>query len=143
QARHAMFLCVLTLLCIGVLAVNSATLSVSDDGGVTLRSIILSRSTGYMALAVLAMVLAWRVPMPELSETLGTRPWIGLLLPALLVLLMLPYAPGLAHVVNGSARWIRVPGTSFTFQPSEFAKWGVPLILAWHASRRLSVMHQF
>ncbi len=138
-----MFLCVLTLLCVGVLAVNSATLSVSEHGGVTLRSIILSKSSGYMAMAVLVMAIAARLPLARLAERLVARPWIGLLLPSLLVLLLLPYVPGLAHVVNGSARWIRVPGTSFTFQPSEFAKWGVPLILAWHAARRLSVMHTF
>ncbi|MCA9305508.1 MAG: cell division protein FtsW [Phycisphaerales bacterium] len=143
HARHALFLCVLTLLCVGVLAVNSATMSVSDGPGVTLQSIIFSRSSAYMALAVCAMLVASRLPMRRVAEVLVARPWVGLIIPALLVMLFLPYVPGIAHVVNGSARWIRIPGTSFTFQPSEFAKWGVPLVLAWHGARRAAVMHRF
>lgn len=143
RARHALFLCVLTLLCIGVLAVNSATMSVSNGPGVTLESIIFSRSAAYMALAVFVMLIASRLPMTRVAEILIARPWVGLLVPGILFMLFLPYVPGVAHVVNGSARWIRVPGTSFTFQPSEIAKWGVPLVLAWHGARRAAVMHQF
>lgn len=142
-ARHALFLCVLTLLCAGVLAVNSATMSVTNGPGVTLESIIFSRPAGYMALAVCVMLIASRLPMTRLAEILIARPWVGLLVPAILFMLFLPYVPGVAHVVNGSARWVRVPGTSFTFQPSEIAKWGVPLVLAWHGARRAAVMHQF
>lgn len=143
HARHALFLCVLTLLCVGVLAVNSATMSVTNGPGVTLPAIIFSRSSAYMALAIGVMLIASRLPINRIAELLIARPWVGLLVPGILIMLFLPYVPGVAHVVNGSARWIRVPGTSFTFQPSEIAKWGVPLVLAWHGARRATLMHQF
>jgi cell division protein FtsW (lipid II flippase) len=48
-------LCVLALLTLGVVMVNSAGMSVDPAQAVTVESILLSRSTVYMALAMLAM----------------------------------------------------------------------------------------
>ena len=39
------------------------------------------------------------------------------------------------HTVNGSRRWLRIPGL-FSFQPSELMKLVVPMILAWYFNDR-------
>ena len=43
-----------------------------------------------------------------------------LMLPAVLITLALVFVPGLGHTVNGSTRWIKLPG--FTVQSSEVVK---------------------
>ncbi len=63
--RHGqvVVLCVLALLTLGVVMVNSAGMSVDPQEAVTLESILFSRSTVYMALAVLAMGLCAAFPI--------------------------------------------------------------------------------
>ncbi len=154
-------LCVLTLLTIGVVMVSSAGMTVGAEG-VTFKSILLSRSTAYMALALAAMAACSVVPVRRLvplsaedSATpfarrlrltpIGPIPvWIGTAL--LLGLLALVYIPGLGREVNGSARWIEVaiPGVGpVSGQPSELAKWGAVLLIAWYGAVMGPVMHRF
>jgi cell division protein FtsW len=40
--------------------------------------------------------------------------------------------------MNGSSRWLNLGGLSF--QPSEFAKWSILIVLAWHCARRPAAM---
>jgi cell division protein FtsW len=58
------------------------------------------------------------------------------LLPALVALcvaaLVLVYVPGVSSELNGSRRWLKLPGTGLTFQPSELAR--IVLVL-WLADR--------
>ncbi|MFT7688516.1 MAG: rod shape determining protein RodA, partial [Candidatus Azotimanducaceae bacterium] len=66
--------------------------------------------------------------MAQISPIFYLRlaPWlyiVGLIL--LVVVLFYGYS------VNGSQRWLRIPGL-FTFQPSELMKLVVPMILAWY-----------
>lgn len=63
--RHGqvVVLCVLALLTLGVVMVNSAGMSVDPAQAVTVESILLSRSTVYMALAVLAMGACAMLPI--------------------------------------------------------------------------------
>ena len=75
RAGHLIALCVVSMLTIGVVMVNSAVMSVSRVGlsapaapALTADAIIFSRQTLYMALAVVAMGMggplrgwAWRV----------------------------------------------------------------------------------
>lgn len=148
---HVIALCVLALLTLGVVMVNSAGLSVDTEHPVTLRSILLSRSTVYMGLALLAMVAAAKLPvlhlLPGVRRPLrpiadsplggwGFWPlWVGAA--ALLAVLALVYIPGLSREVNGSHRWIRLPGLGGrdqSIQPSEIAKWGLVALVAWYAA---------
>lgn len=65
----------------------------------------------------------------------------------LLVLVVIP-GPNKYHRLlglgeNGAVRWLGVPGTSFTFQPSEVAKLGVILYFAASISKRRERMERF
>ena len=66
--RHGqvVVLCVLALLTLGVVMVNSAGMSVDPQQAVTFESILFSRSTVYMALAVLAMGVCAAFPLRRL-----------------------------------------------------------------------------
>lgn len=69
---------------------------------------------------------------------------------ASIVLLVLVVIPGpnkyhrlLALGENGAARWLGIPGTSFTFQPSEVAKLGIIVSFAASISKKRERMSKF
>lgn len=154
-------LCVIALLTVGVVMVNSAGMTVVAEG-VSTKAILLSRSTVYMALAVAALFLGSRMPVRRLAayfsepdETLA-RPGTPLLagltflvspLVLFCVLLALVYAPVIGKEVNGAHRWIRLPvpglGDALSVQPSEIVKWGMIGVVAWYCCRRAGVIHRF
>lgn len=162
------FLAALSLLCVGVVMVNSATMhvtAVAGDGvgasqasslSVVAKSILYSRATVYLVLAIGAMATAaWFAPV-RWMERLAARaternPRLGFSVAAigglvLLVLQVLPFVPGLGRSINGSNRWVHVPmpGVGMvSIQPSELAKWGLVVLLAWYASLRWEAMGSF
>ena len=68
------------------------------------------------------------VAMAQISPIFYLRiaPWVFLIGVIMLVLVMF-----FGTTVNGSQRWLRIPGI-FSFQPSEIMKLMVPMILAWY-----------
>ena len=137
------FLCALTLLCIGVIMVHSAGLSVGGGNPVTLESIVFSRSTAYLLIAVTAMACGALLPIADFARPRCLARWTPALIPLLLIAIVSVYVPLVGHEVNGASRWLRVPGTSFTFQPSELAKWGLVLVVAWYGRRFASSLSKF
>jgi len=152
-------LCVFALLTIGVVMVNSAGMAVAPVDSsldsvpsVSTRSILLSRSTVYMGLAILAMGVGSMLPVRRAAAVLaGGRNGREGLAPlmvgagALVVVCALVYVPGLSREVNGSSRWLRLPGlgTELSLQPSELAKWGLVVVIAWYGAARARVLHEF
>ena len=152
-------LCVFALLTIGVVMVNSAGMAVAPVDSsldsvpsVSTRSILLSRSTVYMGLAILAMGVGSMLPVRRAAAVLaGGRDGREGLAPlmvgagALVVVCALVYVPGLSREVNGSNRWLRLPGlgTELSLQPSELAKWGLVVVIAWYGAARARVIHEF
>ncbi len=179
---HFIALCVVALLCIGAVMVQSASMTTGEkppaplptptletgapsdfasapvteaplgsEGVVTFKSIVLSRQVAYMTLAILAMVGASRLPVisllsprrlgppPEQTRLSAPTPLIAATL-ALLLGLALVYVPGVGREVNGSARWVQIP-VAGSLQPSEIAKWALPILLglyaAWQTSARM------
>ena len=124
---------------------------------VTLEAILTSRSAMYAAVAIGAMLVAAFLPVSTLARRLTPRPEpknplespqeaigrardtarAGLVFgtAVLLFLLLTVYVPGLERERNGAHRWIdlRLPGLE-SVQPSEFAKWGLPVLMAWYAT---------
>lgn len=79
RSGQVVVLCVLALLTLGVVMVNSAGMSVDPTQAVTVESILLSRSTVYMALAMLAMAVCAMLPIRRIVpaswlSSAGTTP---------------------------------------------------------------------
>lgn len=157
RAGHGILLCALALLTIGVVMVQSAGMRVRplDAGvdpqqaaavsGVTAESLLLSRTSLYLAVAVGAMALASRAPVRALADRIERSPHIrpagdaGVLVlgsVGLIALLSTVYIPGIKREVNGAARWVNLhaPGLE-SVQPSEIAKWGLVILVAVYAAR--------
>lgn len=150
---QAIVLCVLSLLCLGVVMVNSADMTLATEGAVTMQSIILSRSTAYMVMALIALLATSLLPVRRLAEAAGadgrehsTGPLERLIGPiplwicafAMLGMLATVYLPGISREINGSHRWLEIhlPAVgAVSLQPSEIAKWGMVVLLAWYACR--------
>lgn len=136
------------------------------DGAVSFETIVLSRATAYAAGAMLLLLIAWRLPVrwacerfarvPEPRMPVAARREFALLIFATLALagvLLLVYLPGLGREFNGASRWIGFPlrpigspknsTAGVTLQPSEIAKWGAVILLAWWCGRRLDRMDRF
>ena len=155
RSGQVLMLCALALLTIGVVMVQSAGMRVQGlseiaetgeaVGQVTAGSLLTSRAALYLVMAIGAMVLASRVPMRKIAGRLDRVVWfkpggdLGLLLigSALLIgMVFTVYIPGIARPRNGSHRWVdlRLPGLE-SMQPSELAKWGLVVLVAWYAAR--------
>lgn len=159
RPRHIITLCALALLMLGVVMVNSALMSVDPvDGqgvqavGITPESIILSKSTAYMALALAALAGCALLPIRGLAR-LATLPierdptpqaglrTLTVCVLGLMAALATVYLPVIGREVNGSARWIRIAGQSI--QPSEIVKWGLLALMAWYGAVRARWLPSF
>lgn len=157
RAGHGILLCALALLMLGVVMVQSAGMVVRplDEGadpqaaaavsGVTIESLLFSRTSLYLVLAVGAMAVASRLPLRRLADRCervaflppaGDLGWLVLGAIGLLGTLVLVYVPGIQREVNGASRWINLhlPGLE-SVQPSELAKWGLVILISVYAAR--------
>ncbi len=144
RAGHGLVLVVITLLTIGVIMVTSAGLTVSTDSadaGLTLRNILLGRQAMLAMLAVAMLLIASQLPVQKLFETKGVFSPVLWIVLGSVALLTVVHIPGIGREVNGARRWIELGPASF--QPSEVAKWGMLVVLAWHAARRAGAMGRF
>ncbi len=136
-------LCVLALLCLGVVVVTSAGLSIDPQQQITFQSLL----TGRVALrALLALGALACVALLPADELIARQRYAGLIIITLMGIcitaLLLVYVPALERVVNGSRRWVQLT-PSLSFQPSEIAKWGLPVILAVYLARQGETVRRF
>lgn len=88
----------------------------------------------YLAVGLVAMYVVSRVDY-HFFDKIRVFALVGTLALMLLVLI-----PGLGVDRNGAQRWLKIPGTSFTFQPSELAKFALIVYMAGFKSRRPQAM---
>lgn len=131
------------LLVLGVVMVHSASMTL--NGATTLPGVLLSRPAALALAAFLCMIVGACVPVDRLGAGRGwlsAPPWI---LFGSLALLLAVAIPGVGREANGARRWIELGPIGF--QPSEIAKWGLPVVLAAycvaHASRIREFMRGF
>ena len=130
---HGVALLTLALLVFGVVMVNSAGLLVGSEAPrVTHESLFLGAPMQHAFIAVLALGAAVLVPIHRLGSLRGWRNPIPWLLLGSVLLLLLVWAP-VGITMNASSRWLEIGGVRF--QASEFAKWTLPLFLAWFLTR--------
>ncbi len=130
--RDLLTLCVLALLALGVVMVQSAAMNVgnqalwywSDRG---------TKHALFAILALLTFVTVSRLDYRKLTAghwTAAPAVWGMGIAMALCTAVLLP---GVGTEVNGARRWIALGPVRI--QPSEVAKWGTVLFLAWRLSR--------
>lgn len=157
--------CSLALLCIGLVMVSSAAMSLGGSP-VTLQSIVFSRVGLYAAisgvlLGVVAMLPVRRIvlwvsgesaalaacpPVPQRPRLLAGLPLLLVGTLFLLAVVATVYVPGIAAPKNNSHRWIEISisgGRPISVQPSEIAKWGMVFLLAVVLTRRWNLMGRF
>ncbi len=142
RAGDVIVLSVLALLSIGVIMVNSAGMTVDAQTGVTFQSIVLSKASALAAAAMIALLIARLLPIRSWAARPRLSRCIPLLLPVMIGALALVYIPGVSGSAKGATRWLNLPG-GITMQPSEIAKWSMPVLLAWYATVRGGVLNRF
>lgn len=133
RSSHGLILAVLGLLIVATVMVNSASLSLSGAHPTTTDGIFLGKHTWFAVGAFAALILGSLIPVDRLGAT-GARWWttpVTWVAAAIFISLALVHVPGIGREVNGARRWISIGPIGL--QPSEIAKWGVPVIVAWYA----------
>lgn len=99
------------------------------DGFYYLKSQAMYLAFGFVALAIISRVDYHFFDKIRVFALVGT-----------LALMLLVLIPRLGVSLNGAQRWLGIPGTSFTFQPSELAKFALIVYMAGFMSRRPQTM---
>ncbi|MDA1263157.1 MAG: FtsW/RodA/SpoVE family cell cycle protein [Planctomycetota bacterium] len=141
RAGQGIALCSMCLLVLGVVFVNSASLDVSGDSKTTFDAILGGRATLFAIASALCLLVGSRLPIEKLETARGALNPIWWIIVAIFAGIVLVHVPGIGREVNGASRWISLGPV--TFQPSEIAKWGMPLVLAWWCIRRGEKMKSF
>ncbi len=129
--------CVTSLLALGLVMLYSASMVQTDEythseiGARTLQTQLVFSFLGVMACLTLT-ALDYAV-----LKTIAWPVFIGSLLLAALV-----FVPGVGHASHGANRWIWIKKIG-TFQPSEFVKIALIVLLAWHGDRFQRKMNTF
>jgi cell division protein FtsW len=131
---HALVWCGLLLFALGLVMVYSASIAIAEAGRATGHEAryYLIRHAAFLALGLVAGYTAFQVPMRTWQKA---APHLFLLGTVLLVAVLIP---GVGREVNGSQRWLRLPGIGF--QPSEIVKLFVVLYAADYTVRKAAVM---
>lgn len=141
RAGHGIALLTLTLLLVGVVFVNSAEVTVARDTRTTLAAVLFDRHTVFAIASMGCLLVGLLLPIERLASWSGWRSPL-LWATALSVLgLVAVHVPGLGKEVNGASRWVSLG--PLTFQPSELAKWLMPIGLAWYIARAGARMERF
>lgn len=132
---------VVALLVTGTVLVNSASMTTASGTATSLETLLLGRHTWFAVAAVVALWVGSRIPVDRLFTLRGKASPMPWLLVAIVLALLLVHVPGVGREVNGAKRWITLGPIGL--QPSELAKWGMPLLVAWHCCRRSGALGSF
>lgn len=127
-AAWGLFLTVLTLTCIGVVMVYSAS-AVAAAAQVHDSAFFLKRQVLYALIGLAAMSVAWRLHYVKLRR--AALPLLGVTLLALVLVLL----PHIGREAGGARRWLALGGV-LNFQPAELAKLAMILYLAQYLANR-------
>lgn len=125
---------VLILLGLGLVLVYSSSTHLAEhrlgDGHYYLKRQIL-----FCLLGFVLMIVAKNVPYESYRKLAYPLLLVSLLL------LCLPFVPGVGHCANNACRWLRIGG--FSFQPSEPAKFSLAVYLAYSMTKKATYMQSF
>jgi cell division protein FtsW len=150
---HGIVLAAVSLLLLGVLMVNSVALAqrggegagalseAPSPGPVDAARLLWGRPTLYALLAAGMLAAGSLVPVGRIARLSGAASPLPWLAGGSVLLLLLVYAPNLGREVNGARRWVELG--PLNLQPSEVAKWCLPLCLAWWCVARGEAIRGF
>jgi cell division protein FtsW len=135
RTPDVLILCVLSLLALGVVMVQSAGINPGDSWGWTLLGSG-TKQLIFAALGFAAFLLVGRFNYAILgrpSTNWRRNPILWMLAIAILcnVIVLIPHV---GKSINGARRWL--PLGPLQFEPSELAKWGVVLYLSYYLTSR-------
>jgi cell division protein FtsW len=125
---------VVTLLCaIGLVMVYSSSIAAAESAKATgfKTNFFLVRHALYLLLGLMAAVMMMQIPVKLLMRM---APLIFILAVLLLIAVLV-----LGRPINGSKRWLSLPG--FSLQPSEIMKLAAILFAARYSVRKSNVLH--
>ncbi|MBT4964150.1 MAG: putative lipid II flippase FtsW [Francisellaceae bacterium] len=125
--EHILFICVITLLALGLVMVTSASIPITQRYLVPPLYFAINQFT-YAILGLSLMIGVSFIPMQLLYR------FSGMFLFVSIVLLILVLIPGVAKTVNGSSRWLILGPISV--QASEIVKLGSIIYLGGYLYRR-------
>lgn len=133
RLQDILTLCVLSLLFLGVIMVQSASMSVSADGAWQWSD----RATRHVIFAAIALIAFFAVGHIDYTKIFRggflANPILWFLALAGLACFAV-LIPGVGTEVNGARRWLPLGITQV--QPSELGKWSIVLFLAWWLTAR-------
>ncbi len=129
------WLIVLLLTIFSVMVVYSSTGSLAYVKHAGNTEYYLFRQLGFIILGLLFMFGAHRINYIYYSRIAQLLVWISI------PLLLLTYLFGPS--INEAKRWLFLPGTNLTFQPSDFAKLAIIMYLARFLSKKQDVIKDF
>jgi cell division protein FtsW len=133
RQRDILCICVLALLCLGVLMVHSATMRVTGNTGWHWSADGLKQ----LVFAGISMAVFLSVGRMDYNHLAGTRDWkrspaiwiVGIAA-ACCVLVLVPHV---GMQINGARRWLKLG--PIQIQPSELAKWASVFFLSYWLTR--------
>lgn len=141
RAGQGIIVISITLLVLGVVMVNSASMSVTEEYPITLSDLLMSRPSILAILAMISMFIGSRISPLWATRKIFKQPIALWFIPITVILLLTVYMPGIGKEVNDARRWITIGSQSF--QPSEIAKWSLVLVVACWASMHIEETKQY
>ncbi len=141
RLQDILTLCVLGLLCLGILMVQSASMQVSGQVKWWQFSEPTIRHAIYAGLALITFFIVGRIDYTCLLRRGVLSNPVFWVLGAAIVSCAAVLVPGIGISVNGARRWLSLGITRV--QPSEIGKWAIVLFLAWWFARRPLKLESF
>jgi cell division protein FtsW len=141
RQRDVLTFCVLALLCLGIIMVQSASMNVSGQLGWRVNPLA-AKQFGFCIVGLGAFFLIGHIHYSRLNRE--TKWWMNpvlWLLAITIVLNLIVLVPHVGITRNGARRWLPLGFTQL--QPSELVKWAIVIFLAWWLTRRETQIEKF
>jgi cell division protein FtsW len=142
RLRDILAVCVLALLVLGAIMVQSASTNVTVEPKFQLSPLGVKHLI-FVALSIATFFLVGRIDYTWLERKAGSiwrSPifWVFIIAAGFCAAVLIPHV-GMS--VNGARRWVKLGPVQI--QPSELAKWAVVLFLAWRLTRTDAPLDRF
>lgn len=140
RLRDILTICVLGLLFLGLVMVQSASAKVTDHATWALTDAA-RRQAFFVFASIATFFIVGRLDYRRLNQKVSPGNLILWLLAATFAMCGLVLVPHIGREVNGARRWLGFGPVQI--QPSELAKWAVVLFLAWWLAARAEGIRRF